>query len=46
MNKNPFFVGLILAASRLISSPIALLGGLVFVGNSTLALIFFNWICL
>jgi len=30
MNKNIFFVGLILAASGLISPPIALLGGLVY----------------
>jgi uncharacterized membrane protein YadS len=30
MNKNIFFVGLILAASRLFSPPIALLGGLVY----------------
>ena len=30
VNKNIFFVGLILAASGLISPPIALLGGLVY----------------
>ena len=30
MNKNVFFVGLILAASGLISPPIALLGGLIY----------------
>jgi uncharacterized membrane protein YadS len=30
MNKNLFFVGLILAASGLISPPIALLGGLIY----------------
>jgi uncharacterized integral membrane protein (TIGR00698 family) len=30
MNKNAFFVGLILAASGLISPPIALLGGIVY----------------
>jgi len=30
MNKNLFFVGLILAASGLVSPPLALLGGLIY----------------
>lgn len=43
MKKNLFFVGLIIATSRLISLSIAFLGDVVFVDTSMLALIFFNW---